>query len=476
MAGPTEQGFLEGLRVLVGNDAVLSGTDAEPYLHDWRGVFNGSAVAVVRPASTDDVAAVVRACRDEGVAIVPQGGNTGLSGGAAPIVRGSCIVLSLSRLRRIEAIDPDGHTLTAQAGATIGTVQEAASSAGLAFAPDWGARGTATVGGAVATDAGGINVLRHGNMRAHVLGLEVVLADGRIWNGLRALRKDSSGYDLKQLFIGSEGTLGIVTRAVLSLETARPHAGSALATLVDLDALGPFLAMARSSAADSLVAFELVPRLGVQRVTTRLGLIVPLTIDTEYAVLVKLAAADPVAVPLATLLDAAVARGLATDGVVAASAAQEQRLWTIRDELPIYRLFEHQAIALKNDTAVPVERIAEFLRTVTALVDRAVPGTLTYAFGHAGDGNLHVAVLPDDGASTDAFLAGRDELRSSIDELTFAFDGTLSAEHGIGRDLRQRIVPQKPAIEWELMRTIKDAVDPAGLMNPGALFREDVPR
>jgi FAD/FMN-containing dehydrogenase len=419
------------------------------------------------------VASVVRTCAEYGVAIVPQGGNTGLSGGATAIVDGPCIVLSLSRLRSIEAVDPEGRTMIVQAGATIAAVQDAARSAGLAFAPDWGARGTATVGGAIATDAGGINVLRYGNMRPHVLGVEVVLADGRIWNGLRALRKDSSGYDLKQIFIGSEGTLGIVTRAVLSLESACAYEGTALATLTGLDSLAAMLALARETAADSLVAFELLPRLGIERVAARYGIPLPLVLDTHYAVLVKLASADPVGEPLARILADTVDRGLATNGVVAATAEQEERLWTIRDELPIYRLFEHQAIALKNDTAVPVGRIADFVRQVTALVDRALPGALTYTFGHAGDGNLHVAVLPDDGVPVDGFLAARDDLRLAIDELTFALGGTLSAEHGIGRDLVGRIVPQKPSVEWELMRSVKAALDPAGVMNPGALFRED---
>ena len=473
MSAPTDSELLEHLRTRLGDSAVISGAEARPYLADHRGVFEGSAQAIVRPASTDEVAEVVRWCREVGVAIVPQGGNTGLSGGATPVVDRRCIVLSLSRMNAIETPDPHGRTLTAQAGATIQAVQDAARATGLAFAPDWGARGTATVGGAIATDAGGINVLRYGNMRHHVLGIEAVLADGRIWNGLRALRKDSSGYDLKQLFIGSEGTLGIVTRAVLSLETAPLHQQTAFTALADLDALMPLLVLARREADDSLVAYELVPRLGVDRVTSKFGIPRPMPIETDYAVMIKLASAAPVAEALAGIVDEAVGGGLVTDGVIAATAEQEERLWKIRDELPIYRLFEHQAIALKNDTAVPVALIAEYLRAVTTLVDRRVPGTLTYAFGHAGDGNLHVAVLPDDGVHPGAFLAARDDLRAAIDELTFRSSGTLSAEHGIGRELRERIVAQKPPVEWQLMRAIKATFDPSGLMNPGALFPEE---
>jgi FAD/FMN-containing dehydrogenase len=234
----------------------------------------------------------------------------------------------------------------------------------------------------------------------------------------------------------------------------------------------PLLAEARRAAADSMIAFELIPRLGLERVTRRYGIAAPLPDPTDDLVLIKLAAAHPVVDALAALLADAASHALVSDAVVAASAEQEERLWRIRDELPIYRLFEHQAIALKNDTAIPVERTTDFLAHVRRLVERSVPGTLTYAFGHIGDGNLHVAVLPDDGDDPAPFLARRDALREQIDDLTFRLGGTLSAEHGIGRDLVTRIRPQKPAIEWELMRTIKSALDPSGSMNPGAMMPE----
>jgi len=460
------------LRQEFGADAVLTGDDAAPFLTDWRGVFCGTAVAVVRPSSTDEVAHVVERCARAGVAIVPQGGNTGLSGGATPLGERPGIVLSLTRMHRIERVDPAGSTLIAQAGCTIDAIQQAARAVERSFAPDWGARGTATLGGAVATDAGGINVLRYGNLRPHVLGIEVVLPDGRVWDGLRALRKDSSGYDLKQLFIGSEGTLGIVTRAVVALEPARPFERTALVAVSSPDAVLPLLGEARRAAGDSLIAFELVPRVGLERVTRRYGIAPPLPHATDDLVLIKLAAADPVVDALAALIADAAKSGLVTDAVVAASGEQEERLWRIRDELPVYRLFEHQAIALKNDTAIPVAHTMDFLRDVRELVEGHAPGALTYAFGHVGDGNLHVAVLPDDGDDPQPFLDARDDLREAIDALTFRFGGTLSAEHGIGRDLVARIGPQKPPIEWELMRLLKTAFDPSGLMNPGAMMPE----
>jgi FAD/FMN-containing dehydrogenase len=461
------------LRRRLGTIDVITGADASRYLADWRGVFPGDALAVVRPASTDEVADVVRWCSETDTAVIPQGGNTGLSGGAAAVADQPCLVVSLERMNRIEEVDAAGSTLRAQAGCTIEALQQAARHAGRLFAPDWGARGTATLGGAIATDAGGINVLRYGNLRRHVLGIEVVLPDGRVWNGLRSLRKDSSGYDLKQLFVGSEGTLGIVTQATVSLEGARPHEQSAFAAMRDLDALMPLLDLAMRQAADSVVAFELIPWLGLERVTGRYGIDPPLSAQTEYFVLLKFAAPSPVTETLAGVLEAAARSGLIVDAVVAATADQEARLWQIRDELPIYRLFEHQAIALKNDTAVPVEQITTFLRAVRALADERVPGVVTYGFGHVGDGNLHIAVLPDDGDDPEPYLAARDDLRRAVDELVFALGGTLSAEHGIGRDLCNRIGPQKPAIEWEMMRSVKALFDPRGLMNPGALFPDE---
>ena len=480
--------FVAGLRSDLGPAGLLTGPDAAPYLTGQKGRFTGEALAVVRPASVDETAQVVRACASAGVAIVPQGGNTGLSGGSVPAAAGrsdasarpdtgadsdgggtqkQSIVLSMSRMSRIVSVDPDRWTITAEAGATIEAVQQAAAAANRLFAPDWGARGTATVGGAVSTDAGGNNVLRYGNMRDNVLGLEAVLADGRVWDGLRALRKDSSGYDLKQLFVGAEGTLGVVTRAVLRLHPATPHTQSALAAISGLDRLMPLLELATARCGSDVTAFELVPVMGLERVCEKFDLARPLATSEEFCVLVRLASAEPVSERLGAFLAEASERGWVRDAAVAVTEEQETRLWTIRDELSPMFLWAQHEHGVKLDTAVPIDRFGAYHDEVRRIAAELAPDALTYGFGHVGDGNLHMYVLPTSGDQVAPFLPVREELRERIDEATFAFGGTISAEHGIGQLLRERIKPQKPAIEWELMRAIKDALDPQGIMNPG---------
>ncbi len=479
--------FVAGLRSDLGPAGLLTGPDAAPYLTGQKGRFTGEALAVVRPASVDETALVVRACAATGVAIVPQGGNTGMSGGSVPVAAGRSdapalpdtgglsdgqgsqrpsIVLSMSRMNRIVSVDPDRWTITAEAGATIESVQQAAAAANRLFGPDWGARGTATVGGAISTDAGGNNVVRYGNMRDNVLGLEAVLADGRVWDGLRALRKDSSGYDLKQLFIGGEGTLGVVTRAVLRLHPATPHTQSALAAISGLDRLMPLLELATARCGGDVTAFELVPVVGLERVCEKFDLTPPLMTREEFCVLVRLASAEPVAERLGAFLAEASERGWVSEAAVAVTDEQETRLWTIRDELsPMFLWAQHER-GVKLDTAVPINRFGAYHDEVRRIAAELAPGALSYGFGHVGDGNLHMYVLPTSDDQVAPFLSVREELRERIDEATFTFGGTISAEHGIGQLLRDRIRPQKPAIEWELMRAVKDALDPQGIMNP----------
>ena len=480
--------FVDGLRSDLGEAGIMTAADAAPYLTSQRGLYTGEALAVVRPASVDETALVVGACASAGVAIVPQGGNTGMSGGAVPATatgpdpsappgadRGSrdgrgpqpqSIVLSMSRMNRIVSVDPDRWTITAEAGATIEAVQQAAATAGRLFAPDWGARGTATVGGAIATNAGGNNVLRYGTMRDHVLGLEAVLADGRVWDGLRALRKDSSGYDLKQLFIGAEGTLGVVTRAVLRLHPATPHGQSALAAVSGLDSLVLLLELAEARCGGDVTAFELVPDVGLERACEKFGLTRPLETRAEFYVLVRLSSTEPVSDRLGAFLDEAADSGWVTDAAVAVTDEHEERLWTIRDELPAMRLWGQHTYGVKLDTAVPIDRFGAYHDEVRRIAAELAPDALTYGFGHVGDGNLHLYVLPTSDDQVAPFLAVRDELQERIDEATFAYGGTLSAEHGIGQLLRNRIRPQKPAVEWDLMRAVKTALDPQGIMNP----------
>lgn len=463
--------LIADLESLVGPAGVVVGTDAQTLIADqYRKLHSGQAVCVVRPKNAHQVARVVEMCSARGLAVVPHGGNTGLSAGQVPITPGPAVVVSLARMNSVQ-VDPAGWTLTAEAGATIESIQTAAAAHGMAFAPDWGARGSATIGGGIATDAGGNNVLRYGNMRDQVLGLEVVLPDGRIWDGLRALRKDSSGYDLKQLFIGAEGTLGVVTRAVVKLVPATPYEQSALAGLVDLESVMEFFRLARQTAPDSLTAFELVPELGISRVCTRLGMARPLEPGPEFLVLFKLADAVAVTDKIGEILTQATQAGLLTDAVVAATPDHEKQLWTIRDEMASILTFpDTQAHGIKGDSSLPIGRVVEYIKGVRSITSHVAPEALVYCFGHVGDGNIHMMVLPVDPSDIETFLGHRDELVSRIDEMTFKLGGSLSAEHGLGRVLDERARPQKPELEWELMAAIKATLDPANLMNPGAVL------
>jgi len=461
---------LSELVAVVGATNVLVGDDAAPWLIDWRKKFNGNALAVIRPGDTDEVASVVGWCFDNNICVVTQGGNTGLSGGAQLEDDRPSIVLSLQRMNTIEMVDAEGWTMTVQSGVTIEAMHNAAAEVGRKFAPDWGARGSATIGGGISTDAGGNNVVRYGNMRDQVMGLEVVLPDGQVWNGLRSLRKDSSGYDMKQLFIGAEGTIGIITRAVVKLFPATEFEQTAMASLRHLDDLMETFALANEVAPDAITAFELMPEVGVAKVCDTFDLSHPMQDRSDFYVLIKLAGTRPVSDRLTEFLSLGAERGLITDAVVASTAEQVERLWTIRDELPPTGLYEHQKHGLKMDTAVPIAKMGEYHDTVRAIADELTPGALAYGFGHVGDGNLHMMVLPLTDDQVEPFIAVRDELVKRVDEATFALGGTLSAEHGVGRDLASRVVGQKSDIEWQLMRTVKNSFDPDNRFNPGVLF------
>ena len=467
------EGFVKLLRSRIARNSVIIDAavpPGEPMPPADPGSRSGRSslvpFAIVRPSSTAEAAEAVRLCRQAGVAVVPRGGDTGLSGGTWH-PRSPSIAISLERMNRIVSVDPDRWTITAEAGVTIGALQEAAAKTGRKFAPDWAARGTATLGGAISTNAGGNNVLRYGTMRDNVLGIEAVLADGRIWDGRRALRKDSSGYDLKQLFIGGEGTLGLVTSAVLRLVPATPHEQSALAAISGLDSLMPMLELAHGLSDGALAAFELMPVFAMHRAASLVGVAVPVPGDDEYCVLVKLASGEPVDERLASFLAAAYESGHVTDASVAVTADQESALWTVRDELSptrAYRDFHHHG--LKLDLAVPLDAIPACIREIRALAAELAPEALSYAFGHVGDGNLHLWVLPVTDSAVEPFLAAKEALTEAADAVVLRLGGTLSAEHGIGTLLRERIAAQKDPIEWELMRAVKAALDPEGLFNP----------
>ncbi len=458
--------LVDRLRELVGDTNVLTGADLEPHLTDARGETTGAAIAAVRPGTTDEVAAVVRALNDADVAVITQGGSTGMSGGSVPFDDRPSVIVVLTRMRRILPIDEASNTVTVEAGATIEAIQDAAHERQLMFAPDWGARGTATIGGAISTNAGGINVLRFGTMRSHVLGLEVVLPDGRIWDGLRSLRKDSSGIDLKQLFIGAEGTLGIVTGAVVALEHERPHVRSALAALPALDSLDELLGRARVSG--TLTAFELLPETGVRLTADRIGIAHPFTTPADWYVLVRFADAAPVDDTLTAYLSAAADDELIEDAVVAATADQEHQLWRLRDELSPPILFGPGVDSVKMDTAVPIGAVTAFISGVEAIAARLAPGSIPFCFGHLGDGNIHAHVLPGD--DPERWAEQKEAVRDALDDLTWRMRGTISAEHGIGRLLVDRVAGQKPPIELELTAAIKELLDPDHRFNPGKTY------
>ena len=456
------QACVAAIKAALGPGGYLEGEDMAPHLTDFFRRTHGSALLVARPDSTAQVAEVVRICRQHGVCIVPQGGNTGLCGGGIPLAEKPSIVLSLRRMNRILAVDPDCYTITAEAGCILQSLHDAAAAVDRAFAMDWGARGSATVGGGISTNAGGINVLRYGNTREQVLGLEVVLPDGRVWDGLRALRKDSSGYDLKHLFIGGEGTLGIVTKAVLKLYARPTHVQTLFGAVADLDRVIEMFVLARDVAGGVLSAFELIPgstfelALQKQPVLRR-----PIETRSDWYVLVRASDRQEVTPVLEAFFERAAEAGLLTDGALAQSEAQEANLWNLRDEIPPGQVMTGKM--LKWDASVPVDRIIPFLREVERTAETMQPGTQAIAFGHVGDGNLHLSVFPR--LEGDGSIFPR--MERAIDEVIWKYNGSICAEHGIGRLNHFRIKGQKPPVELEMMARIRELFDPEGLFNPG---------
>jgi len=447
------------LAAIVGDQHVLAGaSDTAPYLTDWRRQFSGSAVCVVRPASTAEVSAVMRRCAEAGVAIVPQGGNTGLSGGSVPAGAQSQIVLSLSRLNRIRELDALNDTITAEAGCVLAEVQRAASEADRLFALSLAAEGSCQIGGNLSTNAGGVNVLRYGNTRDQVLGLEAVLPDGRIWDGLRGLRKDNSGYDLKQLFIGAEGTLGVITAAVLKLHPKPTASATAWVAVESPQRAVELLSHLRKACGDRLTAFELLSRTCVDAVLGhRREMRDPLP-GGAWQVLVQLDDSGSAAA-LNDLLENALDTDLALNAVVAKSEAESKALWSIRESVP-----EAQFANVKHDISVAISKVPEFIDRAGAALAKAFPNSPIYCFGHVGDGNLHYNV-------GDAALLGR---RAEVSRIVYdevaALGGSISAEHGLGQLKRDEIVRHREPLELELMRAVKRALDPRGLMNPGKVI------
>ncbi len=463
----------EQFAAIVGASAVI--TDAQevtPYATDWRKRYFGRPLAVVKPASTQEVAEVVELCAATGTAIVPQGGNTGLCGGATPDGGGGQIVLNLSRLARIRAVDAVNNTITVEAGCVLANLQQAAAEADRLFPLSLAAEGSCEIGGNLSTNAGGTAVLRYGNARDLVLGLEVVLPDGQIWDGLRGLRKDNTGYDLKQLFVGAEGTLGIITAAVLKL-FARPRArATALVALESPARALQLLSHMQGACGDRLTGFELMSAFCLALVAKHFPA-TRLPFAQAHAQYVLLELSDTAgAASLDAVLQGALAeaseRGLVFDAAVAASEAQAEALWAVRENIPEAQVQEGRQI--KHDISVPISRIAEYIAATDTELQRAFPGVRTVTFGHLGDGNLHYNIAHPAGGDEDAFIARAREVTRVVHDNVARFSGSISAEHGLGQYKRDEILRYKSPLEMELMRKIKAALDPQGIMNPGKVL------
>jgi FAD/FMN-containing dehydrogenase len=466
---------IAALRACIDPAQVLTDPDdLIPYNADWRGRYQGNALAVVRPGSTAEVAAVVRAAASSGMAIVPQGGNTSLCGGAVPSEDRSEIVVSLGRMRRVRAIDAENATMTVEAGLTLADAQGAARDAGFLFPLSLASEGTCQVGGNLSTNAGGTAVLRYGNMREQVLGLEVVLPDGQIWDGLRGLRKDNTGYDLKQLFIGAEGTLGIITAAVLKLQPLPRSSATALLAIPDPDAAVKLLKPLREAFGDRLSGFEVMARICLDFVIAHVpGSLDPLPGHSWYA-LVQVDDSAPGANLQAALeeaLGAAFETGLVVDATIAQSDTQARSLWALREN--VSEAQRPEGYSIKHDISLPVSSIPEFLHRAEAALLAALPGTRIVAFGHFGDGNVHYNLSEPAGASPEQhalFKAATGEANRIVHDLVAGLDGSISAEHGLGRLKRDEIKRYKSALELGLMQKIKSALDPQRIMNPGKVL------
>jgi FAD/FMN-containing dehydrogenase len=454
---------------------VLTGADAGPHLVDWRGRYSGRALAVLKPGSVEELAAVVKWCAANGVPMVPQGGNTGLCGGATPDDSAQAVVVLTSRLNRIRQIDTDNDTMVVEAGCILQAVQQAARDAGRLFPLSLAAEGSCTVGGNLATNAGGTQVLRYGNARDLVLGLEVVTPQGEIWNGLRGLRKDNTGYDLRNLYIGSEGTLGFITAASLKLYPLPVAQCTALLALESVEAAVAVLAAARQGFGAMLTGFELIAANCLEGVTRcfpeqRLPF-EGASAQLPWFALLELSDSESeehARARFEQVLGDCIGQGLVKDAVIAENVAQSRALWHLRESIPLAEKAFGKSV--KHDISIPASRMADFVRTTNAALQARFPGVEHVIFGHLGDGNLHYNVARGTAYTEDALLALQSEIHGLVHDRVHAYEGSISAEHGVGQLKRGYLPKYKDPVELALMRRIKAALDPEGLMNPGKLL------
>lgn len=452
--------------------AITKPDELAPYMYEWRDRYVGKTSLLLKPASVAEVSAILALANDARVAVVPQGGNTGLVGGQIPFEDGREIVLNLSRLNAIRNVDAVGNTITVEAGVTLKAVQDAAEAAGRLFPLSLGAEGTCQIGGNLSTNAGGVAVLRYGNTRDLALGLEAVFADGRVWNGLKQLRKDNTGYDLKNLLIGAEGTLGIITAATLKLFARPAETATAFVGLPSLEAMSAFFSRSFEAAGPLLTAFELIPRIGIEfLVRHTAGARDPLSEPHPWYALVELSspwAGGQAAELMNGVLEGALETGDVHDATIAASVSQAADFWRLREILS--EVQKHEGGSIKNDISVPVSTIPAFIAKANAAVTALVPGARPVPFGHFGDGNIHYNISQPAGGDKAAFLARWEDVAHAVNDVVLAAGGSISAEHGIGRMKAEQLAAIKSPVEMGVMRAIKAALDPNGILNPGKVL------
>ncbi len=464
--------FLSLCRDIVGPQYVITGADMDGFLTDWRKRFTGRAVAVIKPGSTEEVSQLVKLCVEHRVPIVPQGGNTGLVLGSVPDDSGMAIVLSLTRMNRVRSVDLQNDTLTVEAGCLLQQIQTAAHEHKRLFPLSLASEGSCTIGGNLSTNAGGTAVLRYGSMRDLTLGLEVVTATGDIWNGLRGLRKDNTGYDLRNLFIGAEGTLGIITAAVLKLYAQPAAKLTALFALASTRDALDLLELARQRCDASLTGFELMSDFCLQLVEKHFpDLSLPFSVRHPHYVLMEISDSESethAMNQLETVATAAMEKGWASDVVIASSLAQSHKLWSMREHISMAQASEGQNI--KHDISLPVSCIADFLVETDAMLMRDFPGCRMVTFGHLGDGNLHYNVSAPVGENYETFLQQQPAINRQVHDNVHKYAGSISAEHGLGALKRDEIKRYKSETELAMMAAIKQALDPLNLMNPGKVI------
>jgi len=459
---------------IVGSDGILTdAADIAPYLTDHRKLYQGRALAVIVPRSVEQISRLLRFCNENRIGLVPHGGNTGYCGGATPDESGNQVVVSLRRMNRIRGVDALNYSLVAEAGCILADVQRAADEAERFFPLSLGSEGTCQIGGNLSTNAGGLSVLRYGMMRELVLGLEVVLADGRVLSSLSALRKDNTGYDIKSLFLGAEGTLGIITAASVKLFPKIRSSATAFVAVPKVRAAVDLLARLREASGDRISSFELIPRIGVELTTQHIpGVIDPLQQPYSWYTLCELTsarAADPLDTIMEEALGAALEDGLVLDAALARNERERAALWKLRETIPEAQRID--GASLKHDISVTITTLPDFVERASRWVEDNVPDGRLVIYGHVGDGNLHFNLNQAPGSDRNTFLAREPAIKRAIHDLVREFGGSFSAEHGIGRLKVEELEHYASAVEIDLMRAVKQALDPNGVLNPGKVLR-----